>query len=218
MNPAVALVDAYLQINGYFTVVEYPVIASTGCGSFEEVTDLDVLAFRFANAGRLLPCPGSSAKPRTISTPDPQLGVDRSNADMLVVEVKEGRAALNPPARRREVWLAALTRFGCCEPDAAEATVNTLVRRGKARTCDGHAVRAIAIGSTIGRVTGADRVIPLAHVVDYLTTHLRRNWRIYRGAQFRHPALGLLMTVHKAVVAGRDLPFGKRGATPEGRQ
>ena len=30
MDHAVALVEAYLQINGYFTVAEYPVIESFG--------------------------------------------------------------------------------------------------------------------------------------------------------------------------------------------
>ena len=46
MDTAVALVQAYLQVNGYFTVVEYPVLEAYRRGPARAVTDLDVLAFR----------------------------------------------------------------------------------------------------------------------------------------------------------------------------
>ena len=55
MDTSVALVQAYLRINGYFTVTEYPVIASRSDGTYRTATDLDILAFRFPNAGRLVP-------------------------------------------------------------------------------------------------------------------------------------------------------------------
>ena len=54
MDNSVALVQAYLRINGYFTVTEYPVIALRGDGTYRTATDLDVLAFRFPHAGRLV--------------------------------------------------------------------------------------------------------------------------------------------------------------------
>ncbi|NIA02602.1 MAG: hypothetical protein GWO88_00070 [Planctomycetia bacterium] len=47
MDHAVGLVEAYLQINGYFTVAEYPVIESFGKNHYGIATDLDILAFRF---------------------------------------------------------------------------------------------------------------------------------------------------------------------------
>ena len=47
MDNAVALVQAYLRLNGYFTVTEYPVIATRRDGTYRTATDLDVLAFRF---------------------------------------------------------------------------------------------------------------------------------------------------------------------------
>ena len=51
MDTAVALVQAYLNVNGYFTVVEYPVLEAYRGGHARSVTDLDVLAFRFPHAG-----------------------------------------------------------------------------------------------------------------------------------------------------------------------
>lgn len=49
VDTAVALVQTYLQLNGYFTVTEFPVIESSGPGG-RSVTDLDTLAVRFRNA------------------------------------------------------------------------------------------------------------------------------------------------------------------------
>ena len=50
MDNAVALVRAYLHLNGYFTVTEFPVMEALRGGGFRTATDLDVLAFRFARA------------------------------------------------------------------------------------------------------------------------------------------------------------------------
>jgi hypothetical protein len=52
MDPAVALVQAYLQMNGYFTVTEYSVVEAAGrSNQYRMSTDLDVLAVRFPGAG-----------------------------------------------------------------------------------------------------------------------------------------------------------------------
>jgi hypothetical protein len=50
MDTAVALVQAYLHVNGYFTVTEYPVLEASRPDATRSVTDLDILAFRFAHA------------------------------------------------------------------------------------------------------------------------------------------------------------------------
>jgi hypothetical protein len=47
VDHAVALVESYLRLNGYFTVTEYPVIEACKFGGYRTATDLDVLAFRF---------------------------------------------------------------------------------------------------------------------------------------------------------------------------
>ncbi len=39
MDHAVALVQAYLQLNGYFTSAEYPIIASAGRSGARTITD-----------------------------------------------------------------------------------------------------------------------------------------------------------------------------------
>ncbi len=115
MDNAVALVRAYLHVNGYFTVTEYPVVEAMRPGDFQMMTDLDVLAFRFPGAGNLVPArgPAAATHERVFET-DPVLGASAEQADMLIGEVKEGRAELNRAARNPEVLRAVLTRFGCC--------------------------------------------------------------------------------------------------------
>ena len=41
MDHAVALVQAYLQLNGYFTSAEYPIVASAGRNGVRSITDID---------------------------------------------------------------------------------------------------------------------------------------------------------------------------------
>ena len=47
MDHAVSLVQTYLQLNGYFTSAEYPIMASAGRQGVRSITDIDILAFRF---------------------------------------------------------------------------------------------------------------------------------------------------------------------------
>lgn len=119
MDSAVALVESYLRVNGYFTVTEYPVAEVARNGGYRTATDLDVLAFRFPGAGRIVPSRRGArpGEPETILfAPDPELGCAAEQADMLIGEVKEGRAELNRGAREPAVLRAVLTRFRCCRP------------------------------------------------------------------------------------------------------
>jgi hypothetical protein len=130
MDNAVSLVQAYLRLNGYLTVTEFPVLVEGGRDGVRTVTDLDVLAFRFPGAGP----PGVGAAGRARETAlDPALGADPAHADMIIGEVKEGRAHLNASALDQEVIEAALVRFGCCTPAAAPEQVRTLVHAGATR-------------------------------------------------------------------------------------
>lgn len=195
MNPAVSLVDAYLQVNGYFTVVEYPVI-ERGPTGYREATDLDILAFRFAGAGRRVP--GLGRPPGRLLEPDRALGIAAERADMVIAEVKEGKASINRSTRRREVVEAALGRFGCCDPESAGAITRRLLARGRADMDHGHVLRLVAFGSLSGSPGRGVQTILLGHVARFLTEHVRAQWNALSAAQFTHPALGMLITLEKA--------------------
>jgi hypothetical protein len=200
MANAVDLVRAYLHVNGYFTVTEYPVLERIRGGEHRMVTDLDLLAFRFSGAGPLTPLSGS--RPPVVAAlqePDPVLGRGRHESDMIVAEVKEGRAELNRGAQDPRVLEAALIRFGCCEPAEAPGVVEGLLRRGRADTRHGHRIRLVAFGATVPPGSPAGHVaISLGHVVSFLRDHLRGSWDVVRNAQVSDPALGFLSLLEKA--------------------
>ena len=133
MDTAVGLVQAYLRVNGYFTVAEYPVLDATGPAGPRTITDLDILAVRLHRA------PGASG---TVDAPlDPALGAG-GGADMIVGEVKEGRPHPNPAMRDPAVLEAAFTRFGCCAPEDAARLVAELLETGRTVAPEGHTAAA----------------------------------------------------------------------------
>jgi hypothetical protein len=200
MDNAVALVQAYLRVNGYFTVCEYPVLEATRAGGYRALTDLDILAFRFSGAGQH----PAGWREHTRGTselvlPDPALGIPPGQSDMLVGEVKEGRAVLNAAATNPEVLRAALVRFGCETPAEAEATVTQLLRAGRATLSNGHSLRLVAFGATADEdASHTFHVVRLGHVLDFLRRYLLEHWELVRHAEWKDPALGFLLLMEKA--------------------
>lgn len=203
MDNAVALVQTYLRINGYFTVSEYPVILPAAAGGYRTATDLDVLAFRFRGVGQVSPqeaLPGAKG----VEIPDPALGVGSDHPDMLIGEVKEGLAELNGAATDAAVLRAVLTRFGCCPPEAVAAAVERLQRRGRAPLPDGHEVRLVAFGSVLDtRHGGRYFRLTLGHILDFLEAYLNRHWESLRVAESKDPVLGFLLLREKAKRGGK---------------
>lgn len=211
MNTAVALVQAYLHVNGYFTVAEYPVLEALRGDQVRTVTDLDILAYRFAGAGHDMvgggghrPLDGAS---RAV---DPVLGCPTDRPDMIVGEVKEGAARLNPALSESAVLEVALTRFGCCAADEAPALTQRLLKHGRAETRAGHVIRVVAFGGARadGR-HGPWHTVPMGHVVRFLQRYLREHWPVLRHAQVSDPAFAVLALLEKWGLG----PTGATGAT-----
>lgn len=195
MDHAVALVETYLRVNGYLTVTEYPVLEAGKYGGYRSATDLDILAFRFPGAGRLVPGAGGSES----FIPDEELGSRPGESDMIIGEVKEGKAELNQAATDPVVLKVALVRFGCCRKDNAQPLVEGLLRDGHANTDFGHHVRLVAFGSTIGGATDRKyKTISFAHVVGFLANHIREHWSILGQAQFKDPVFGIFALLQKS--------------------
>jgi hypothetical protein len=199
MDTAVGLVETYLRVNGYFTVTEFPVIESFHGGDYRTVTDLDVLAFRFPGAGRLVPTRGGHKLEARILPPDSKLCSTGDGADMIIGEVKEGRAELNKAARDPLVLQTVLTRFGCCPPAHVPDIVKALLQKGHAQTHSGHRVRLVAFGSTAGNGSGPRHaVISLGHIAEFLNDYIRQYWDILHHADFKDPAFDFLVMLEKA--------------------
>ena len=206
MDHAVALVQAYLQLNGYFTSAEYPIIASAGRSGFRTITDIDILAFRFpsgepmASRGRRLP------KGLDVSGLDSGLAVPTDRIDMVIGEVKEGRVGINTGIRDPEVLRTVINRFG--EVGDTDRVVQHLLNSGNAEIPPSYNVRLIAFGSfPPGEEVPPCRIISLGHVLQFLQAYVRKHWHMLRHLQFKDPAFGFLMTLEKARRGGA----GRRG-------
>ncbi|HEX8153766.1 MAG TPA: hypothetical protein VF698_11600 [Thermoanaerobaculia bacterium] len=207
MDHAVSLVQAYLQLNGYFTSAEYPIVAGSGRSGFRSLTDIDIIAFRFPSVGDV---GGGRKTPQGIDLTevDPGLAVPQGTVDMIIGEVKEGRVGINSGARDPDVLRAVVSRFGdhAVEDDSI---VHDLLHSGFAMLPAGYSVRLIAFGAfPPGSHVPPCRIISLGHVTDFLQNYVRKHWRMLRHLQFKDPAFGFLMTLEKAKRGGA----GRRGA------
>lgn len=205
MDHAVALVQAYLQLNGYFTSAEYPIVAGAGRNGFRTITDIDILAFRFPTEG-LLARGKRTPKGLNVRELDEGLGVPAESIDMIIGEVKEGRVGINTGARDADVLRAVISRFG--ELANADEVVEELLRTGVAEIPPAYTARVIAFGSfPPGSQVPPCRIISLGHVYDFLQSYVRKHWHMLRHMQFKDPAFGFLMTLEKARRGGA----GRRG-------
>jgi hypothetical protein len=214
MDTAVALVQAYLNVNGYFTVVEYPVLEAYREGA-RSVTDLDILAFRFADAGHEV-IRGRRHGPlgNRAFAPDPVLGSPPGRPDMIVGEVKEGAAHFNPATRNAVVLEVALARFGCCAREHARELTQELLARGRVDAPAGHLIRMVAFGAAPDTTAGERAtIVPMRHVVDFLRSYLREHWDVLSHAQIKDPTLGILALLEKS--SPIDEQRADRSATAE---
>lgn len=198
VDNSVALVQAYLRVNGYFTVTEYPIIAARGEGQYRTATDLDVLAFRFPNAGRLVPGRRAGADEDHFSV-DEALKTSTEHADMLIGEVKEGRAELNEAVSDPAVLRAVLVGFGCCSREESPRIAEALIRDGSALLPSGHRIRTAIFASVVsGGGHSRHLVISLGHILQFLRAYISEHWEVLRHSDAKDPAFGFLMTVAKA--------------------
>lgn len=202
MNAGVRLVQSYLYLNGYFTVSELPVIRQGRSGDFREVTDLDVLALRFPRAEYVVPRgrPGPADDLRMRC--DPVLVQDRTVVDVIIGEVKEGKARVNDTLRSPEALQTALRRVGCCPDAVMDATVEGLRSRGQATLTAAEAgiptrIRLVAFGSGATGERNGYEVVSLKHVARFIEEHLDRYHDALTPADLGDTALGILHLLRK---------------------
>ncbi|MCK6476708.1 MAG: hypothetical protein L6Q35_07735 [Phycisphaerales bacterium] len=141
------------------------------------------------------------------------LGIAGGVPDMIIGEVKEGRAQLNDAATKHDVLTAALERFGCCRHSDIDGIVHELLRHGRAHTRHGHGVRLVAFGSLPPDAPSRGvKVVLLGTIIDFLRAYSRQHWAQLQSSESKDPGLSFLMTLEKAE-RGRRARAASTGST-----
>jgi len=195
MDTAVGLVQSYLYMNGYFTVTEYPVLELMADGGYRTVTDVDILALRIPGAAR-----GRSDTDLSVLAVDPELDVDRDRIDLIIGEVKEGRAELNSSARDPDVLRAALNRFGAVPDERIGPVIDQLLEDGEAEHPDGARVRLMSFGSRppLKRHTRYHWMLH-GDLLGFMHRTISENWSAAETIQSKDPSLAFLILLEKSV-------------------
>jgi hypothetical protein len=189
---AVGLVKAYLEQCGYFVLTELPLREPVGDG-YGDLTDVDILAVRFPHD----PVPEGHQHDAfdLLNAHDAKLETFGEGVDVVIGEVKAGKASLNPAFRRERTIAFALRRLGCCPKAEAPALARRIAQRGRAdmRMSDGPAcrVRLVAFAGQWGQVPPATLTIPLVHCADFIERHMGAALAAVADAQFMDPVLCL---------------------------
>lgn len=198
MDVCTSLVQAYLHVNGYFTTTDYPLVEERLHNSPRTLTDMDTLAVRL---GVHESHSDHAPKPRVsgplVAQADPQLAIPPGSADMIVAEIKQGRARINPAARKRNALGGALARFGCCQVNEAADLVRDLLEHGRARSSRGHSIRMVLFASQGERAPRAWHWVRLDHVFRFLDDYLTHEQNRLGHVDLHDPTLAWLTMLHK---------------------
>ena len=197
MDPAVGLVQAYLRLNGFFTLTEYPVIARTRGGT-TTLTDVDILAVRFPDAARWVP---GFKRPAESLPYDQQLISKSGWLQMFIGEVKEGKAKLNRMSYSLPVIETVIRRFGCCSIDPS-ATARRVFQAGAAETHVGNGmpchIQMVVFGGTSGESSNRNyKLIPLRRAVEFLGNYLNQYRDVFLQTQIKEQGLDLMALLVK---------------------
>ena len=169
-------------------------------GGYRDVTDLDVIAVRFPHVPHV-PSPRAARPLDVFLGTDPALAAAEDRVEVVIGEVKEGAARLNPALRRAETVAFALRRAGCCPEDAVEEEARLVARTGEREFAMPELVRCrvrlIAFGGHGIAAEPGVRTVSLGHCAAFIAARLREARDVLAGAQLKNPVLGLFALLDK---------------------
>lgn len=187
--------QAYLRLNGFFTVTEYPIISQGRDGAYP-LTDVDVLGIRFPNAQQWIS--NKRHKGHGLEN-DPVLDIEPHCIQMIIGEVKEGKPRLNSRAYSPPVIESIIHRFGCCDDDPHLVALQ-VIGHGEAETHVGNQqcrIRMLVFGGGVEATATNYDNIGLRHVVGYLNNFVYRHSDVFLAAQIKDESLDLMALLVK---------------------
>jgi len=95
MDVAVDLVEVFLRFNGYLTLSEWHILGENERGDWETLTDVDILGVRFPGQV-LIADTHDPSEAEELEVPGMILQLEQDTVDVIIGEVKQGDAVLNP--------------------------------------------------------------------------------------------------------------------------
>ena len=212
MDTAVGIVRSYLELCGYFVLSELPVRQRVG-PDYRDITDVDIVAVRFPHP----PAGADDGSPRPLDLllgRDPDLQTFAEGVDVIIGEVKEGRAEINPALRQQETIEFALRRLGCCPPAEVSKQAAAIVNRGSQEMgMDGRRCRVRLVLFAGHGVAQASHpfVVPLSRCIAFIQERMRLAPQVMAGTQWKDHTLAMFALLAKL---GADRPAKRE---PSGR-
>ncbi len=196
MDIAVNLVENYLRLTGYLTLSEFEVQRRAADGTYRTVTDIDIMAVRMPGE-TYIGDPHDDC--HLLLVEDPVLALEDDAIDVIIGEVKQGPADLNPGIKDHVVLHSMLRRVGWAYEEPLEAVVTGLQENllhhspgrgnGRVRT------RLVAFG----RSEHNDLyTISHTHIIKTLLGFFEEHEDAFRPIQFKEPAPAFLRLLLKA--------------------
>ncbi len=198
MDIAVNLVENYLRLTGYLTLSEFEVQRRDERGRFKTVTDVDVMGIRFPG-DVYLGDPHREADCELLVIDDPVLDLQQETIDVIVGEVKQGKAELNPGIKEHAVLHSMLRRVEWVYDESIEGVIEGLQRDGihSAAGRGGGRVRTRLVA--FGRSSFSNQnTIALGHIVTTMLDFFEEHEDAFRPIQFREPAPAFLRLLLKS--------------------
>jgi hypothetical protein len=197
MDIGVDLVEAYLRLNGYFTITEFEVLRETSPDNYQTVTDVDVIAVRFPGPIYIADSHGKGESPALL-VEDPVLDLEDDTVDVIIGEVKQGEAVFNPGLTDHHTLHTVLQRVAWLYEKGVHDVARDLERHlvcYQATPADRQVrTRLVAFGrSPVNNL----HTISLTHVFDKMIGQFEEYGDALRAAQFKSPAAGLIRLLVK---------------------
>lgn len=191
MDIGVSLVEGYLRLCGYLTLSEFGIQGRAPDGSFESITDVDVMGLRLP--GDIYAASPDGPDAHLLLIEDPVLQLRPGLVDVIIGEVKQGEAQFNPGLRRREVLATLLQRVEWLYGEPLEAVVDAVaahyLRMSPGRGGGQVRTRLVAFG----RSSHDDlHTISHAHIVEAMAGFLSGLEEAFHPVQFSEAGPAML--------------------------
>jgi hypothetical protein len=198
MDIAVNLVENYLRLTGYLTLSEFEVQRRDKRGRFKTVTDIDIMGLRMPG-DVYLGNPHREEDCEMLLIDDPVLELEPDTIDVIVGEVKQGQAELNPGIKDHGVLHSLLRRVEWLYGDDLDDVIRALQQQGTHRGDGKGGARVRTRLVAFGRSPFSNlNTIALSHMITTLLAFFEEHEEAYRPIQFREPAPAFLSLLLKS--------------------